>query len=140
MGPILLGFQAGLGIEATDNVQATENNPQADLLFRPEIGRAERLAGKREEPAQPVAGRRVRVLLENVQYNNLFVSPDSDLSFDLFILDFAINFHDRFSYSQDAYSDPTTQRHGSAWRVREHGGPQCRLWDLTGRFESRLRP
>src|SRR5262249_8779835 len=41
------------------------------------------------------------------EFNRWFVTPGTELSFDLYAGDFWINFHDRLSILENSYQDPT---------------------------------
>jgi hypothetical protein len=119
-----------LGIEATDNVRLVDSNPQADLLFRPQINTVTVWPVSEKNSLNLSLGVGYVKYLKTTEFDGPFISPGSDLSFDLYVRDFAINFHDRFSYSQDVASDATVSGTGSLNRFENVAGIQV-VWDLN---------
>jgi len=83
-------------------VNAAKENTEDDFILRPMLG---------INLSLPVTERNLLQLNVNFGYDKYFehnqlstwrVGSDSALSFDVFIEDFQINFHDRFSYVQDS--------------------------------------
>jgi hypothetical protein len=130
LGPISLRFQSGLEMDVTDNVRLAESHPQADLMFRPQFNVVSVWPVSEKNSLSLSLGVGYVKYVKTASYDNLFVSPNSDLSFDLYVHDFAINFHDRFSYSQDAYTDPTISGTGSFGRFENTSGIGV-IWDLN---------
>jgi len=130
LGPVSLRFQSGLGIEATDNVKLVKSNPQADLLFQPQANAVGVWPVSEKNSLNLSLGVGYVAYLKTTEYNNFFIAPGSDVSFDLYINDFIINFHDRFSYSQDVSNDPTVSGTGSLEHFENVSGIQG-IWDLN---------
>ncbi|MBI3850768.1 MAG: hypothetical protein HY298_10920 [Verrucomicrobia bacterium] len=130
LGPVSLRLQSSMGMEATDNVRLVDSNPQTDLIFRPQVSTMLFWPVTEKNSLNLSLGVGYSKYLKTTEFDNLFISPGSDLSFDVFIRDFAINFHDRFSYSQDVANDPTVSGTGSLNRFENVGGIQV-VWDLN---------
>lgn len=130
LGPVAMRLSSNLGVEATDNVFATENNPRADLSVRPQMNLFSVWRVTEKNSLSLGLGLGYRKYVRTTEYDSLFISPDTDLSFDLYVGDFAINFHDRFDYSQDVSSDPTVSGTGSLNRFENTAGVQV-IWDLN---------
>jgi hypothetical protein len=135
MGPVSLRFSGRLGIEATDNVHNSENNPQADLGFRPQLNMLAFWRVTEKNSLSLGMGLGYVKYLQAKEYDNLFITPDTDLSFDVYVGDFAINLHDRFDYTADVASDPTISGTGSLNRFENLAGFQV-VWDLNKAFIS----
>ncbi len=129
-GPVRSRLQSSLELDFTDNAQLARDNPQADLILQPQVNVLS---------VWPVTDKNVLSLslgigylksVKTTQYDNWFVSPNSALSFDVYIKDFVINFHDRFSYSQEAYTDPTISGTGNYGRFENLSG-MLTTWDLN---------
>ena len=71
--------------------------------------------------------------------NGVLLSPGSQLSFDIFVGDFRINFHDRFSLEQDPSRGSRTQQRGRLRPFREHRRRLRPLGFEQGGRDSRLR-
>ena len=130
LGPVSLRVSASAGVEVTDNVRAVENNPQADLILRPRLDTF--AVWRVTEKNSLTFGLGIGYLkyLHATDYDKFFISPGSDLSFDVYVKDFAINLHDRFAYTSDTTSDPTVSGRGSLTRIENTLGVGV-TWDLN---------
>jgi hypothetical protein len=106
-GPVRFRFSITTGIEYNDNINLAETNKQDDIIIRPQFN---------IDAIWPVTQLNTLRLDLGIGYsfylnhssadtNGVLVSPGSQLVFDIFIQDFRINLHDRFSLQQD----PTAQ-------------------------------
>jgi hypothetical protein len=130
MGPVSLRFTGRASAEATDNVRGSDSNPESDLILRPQV---DTLAVWRVTDRNSLTfglGIGYAKYLRTTEYDHLFITPDSDISFDLYVRDFAINFHDRFDYTSDVSADPTISGTGSLNRFENTAGVRV-LWDLN---------
>jgi hypothetical protein len=131
LGPVSLRLGTQLGLEATDNVRSTsEQNAEADLIIRPRLNVAALWRVTEKNSLNLSLGVGYEKYLRTAQYDGLFISPDSDLSFDLYIKDFVVNLHSRFSYSQDITGDPTISGIGGLSRFENTSGVRT-TWDLN---------
>lgn len=130
LGPVDMRLTGSLGVEATDNVFAADNNPKADLTVRPQMNLFSHWRVTEKNSLTFGLGVGYAKYLRTTEYDNLFISPDTDISFDVYVDDFVINFHDRFDYSQDVSSDPTVSGTGSLNRFENTAGVQV-TWDLN---------
>jgi len=135
LGPVSLRFSGALGIEGTDNVRYSESNPQADLIFRPQLNVFSRWRVTEKNNLSLGLGIGYVKYINATDYDRLFISPDTDLSFDVYVGDFAINLHDRFSYTADVTASPTLSGTGSLPRFENTVGIRT-LWDLNKAFIS----
>lgn len=129
-GSLAMRFDSRLGIEATDNVRASASDPQADLTLRPVLNMFSVWRVSQKNNLTLGLGIGYTKYLRTTDYDNLYISPDTDLSFDVYIGDFIINLHDRFDYSQDVSSDPLVSGTGSLNRFENTAGVQV-TWDLN---------
>ena len=129
-GPISLRLQTSLETAVTDNVRLTRTNRQEDVSVRPSVNVLSvwRVSEKNQLTLQLGGG--YTKYLNATEYDNWFLTPNSDLSFDLYVEDFLINFHDRFSYSQDVTMDPAASGVGSLSRFQNLSGVEV-TWDLN---------
>ncbi len=68
--------------------------------------------------------------MKHSELDRAFITPGTELSFDLYVGDFWINFHDRVSITEDAYQDPTVSGTGDYARLENAVGVAS-LWDLN---------
>lgn len=129
-GSLAMRFDSRLGIEATDNVRASASDPQADLTLRPVLNMFSVWRVSQKNNLTLGLGIGYTKYLRTTDYDNLYISPDTDLSFDVYVGDFIINLHDRFDYSQDVSSDPLVSGTGSLNRFENTAGVQV-TWDLN---------
>ena len=130
LGPVSLRTQSTFEVEANDNVRVVANNQQGDLIFRPQFKVLTEWQVTEKNRLALSVGAGYAKYINTPEFDTLFLTPDSDLSFDLFVKDFVINFHDRFSYSQDVTSDPTVSGIGSLSRFENTAGVGV-VWDLN---------
>jgi hypothetical protein len=67
---------------------------------------------------------------QNPGLSRWYVTPGSEISFDLYAGEFWINLHDRFSIQQNAYQDPTVSGVGDYSRLENTAGVTT-TWDLN---------
>ena len=77
--------------------------------------------------------------VQHSELSRYFVTPDSELSFDLYAGDFLINLHDRFSITENTYQDPTVAGTGNYSQLQNTLGVTT-LWDLNKIVRAWLRP
>jgi ribosomal protein S18 acetylase RimI-like enzyme len=130
LGPVLLRSESIFEVEATDNVRITAENEQADLIFRPQISTLTAWQVTEKNRLSLSLGVGYAKYIQTTEFDNVFIAPGSDLSFDVYVKDFVINFHDRFSYSQDVSGDPTISGVGSLSRFENVLGTGV-TWDLN---------
>src|SRR4029077_17433808 len=64
------------------------------------------------------------------ELSRFYITPGSELSFDIYSGDFWINFHDRFSISENSYQDPTVTGNGDYSQLQNALGVAA-TWDLN---------
>jgi len=130
LGPTAWRFGAGLGLEYNDNVQLQQENPLNDFIFRPHI-EAQMLWPVTEKNAINLSlGCGYAAYAHHSDLNRLYVTPGSELSFDLYLGDLWVNVHDRFSIIEDSYQDPTVAGTGNYSRLQNALGLAA-TWDLN---------
>ena len=135
MGPVTLRFAGALGIEATDNVTYTEADPQADLIIRPQLNTFANWRVTERNSLSLGLGIGYEKYINTTDYDHVFISPDTDLSFDVYAGDFLINFHERLSYTGDVSGSPTVSGTGSLPIFQNTVGVRT-VWDLNKAFIS----
>ena len=135
LGPVSLRLTGNLGIEATDNVRLSETAAEADLSFVPQLDLLGSWRVTERNTLSLGMGIGSRKYLNATDYDRFFITPDTDLSFDLYVGDFTINLHDRFLYTSDVATDPTVSRTGSLSRFENLAGFNV-VWDLNQAYVS----
>ena len=130
LGPTAWNFGTGLGVEYNSNVNYTESNPEADLIFRPQLNTRLVWPVSDQNSLNLALGAGYSAYVKNSKLDRAFITPGSELSFDIYVGDFWINLHDRFSITEDSYQDPTVVGSGNYSQFQNALGVAT-LWDLN---------
>ena len=135
MGPVRFRFSATAGIEYNDNVNIAQVDKQEDFIFRPQLNFNALWPITQLNTLRFDIGLGYAFHFDHSEYNTngVLLAPGSQLSFDVFVGDFRINFHDRFSLEQDPVSeigDPAVGDVGDYGRFQNTAGVSV-LWDLN---------
>jgi hypothetical protein len=132
VGPVRFRFSATAGLEYNDNINVAEINTQEDFIFRPQVNFDALWPITQLNTLRFDLGLGYAFYLDHSQYNTnaILLSPGSQLSFDVFVSDFRINFHDRFSLEQDPIGEPGLSNVADYGRFQNTGGVSV-LWDLN---------
>ncbi len=131
-GPVRFLFSVTTGVEYNDNINLAETNKQDDVIIRPQFN---------IDAIWPVTQLNTLKLDLGVGYsfylnhsdedtNGVLISPGSQLSFDIFVQDFRINLHDRFSLQQDPVDELQLSNVSDYGRFENTAGISV-LWDLN---------
>jgi hypothetical protein len=131
-GPVRFRVSATMGVEYNDNINYAEVNKQEDVILHPQIY----LNG-----VWPITQINTLTLDLGLGYsfyldhsdantNGLLISPNSQIAFDIFVNDFRINIHDRFSIQQDPIAEAAISNTVDYGRFENTGGISV-LWDLN---------
>lgn len=119
-----------LGLEWNDNVELGQGAAEDDFILRPALNLS---------ASYPITRRNLLHLTLGVGYNyyfrhdelsRLFLQSGSQIGFDIFIHDFWINLHDRFSYSQDSAQEAAVANTGSYGQFNNTAGISA-TWNLN---------
>jgi hypothetical protein len=130
LGPTAWNFTAGLGMDYNSNVYLTEDNPQGDFILSPQINTRMQWPVSDQNSINLVLGGGYQAYVINPNLDRVFITPDSELSFDLYAGDFWINLHDRFSILENTYQDPTVVGSGNYSQLQNALGVAT-VWDLN---------
>jgi hypothetical protein len=130
LGPTAWNFGAGLGVDYNSNVNNTEDNPEGDFIFRPQITTRMLWPVTDRNSINLALGAGYSAYVNNQQLDRLYLTPGSGLSFDLYAGDFWINLHDRFSITENSYQDPTLTGTGNYSQLQNALGTTV-VWDLN---------
>ena len=126
---------ATAGLEYNDNINLAEVNTLDDFIFRPQVNFNALWPITQLNTLRFDIGLGYAFHLEHSDYNTngVLLAPGSQLSFDVFVGDFRINFHDRFSLQQDPISEVVDPAFGDVadyGRFENTAGVSV-LWDLN---------
>ncbi len=132
LGPVLVDFSSSLEIEANDNVNISEVNRRSDLIIRPSVQAHTFWQATRTNTLRLDLGMSYAKYLSNsvADSSSLLIAPDSQLSFDIFVGDFKINLHDRFSILQNPIDEGSLSNVVKFDRIQNSAGFSV-LWDLN---------
>lgn len=148
LGPMKLRFNATLGFEYNDNVNLSEDRTaivqtpfgpvqlstqkESDFIIRPMITMNALWPITQLNTFRLDLGIGYAFYLDHSKYNTngVLVNPGSQLAFDIFVGDFRINLHDRFSLEQDPVTEITLSNVADYGRFQNTAGVSV-LWDLN---------
>ena len=132
LGPVRFRFSATMGLEYNDNINIAEVNEQDDFIFRPQVNFNALWPITQLNSLRFDIGIGYAFYASHSEYNTngILLSPGSALSFDIFVGDFRINFHDRFSLEQDPVGEPGLSGVADYGRFQNTAGISV-LWDLN---------
>jgi len=148
VGPIKFRFSASLGIEYNDNVNLAEDGSftfpsptgpitvrtqsQEDIILRPMINLDALWPITQLNTLRFDIGIGHSFYLDHSNYDtdSILISPGSQLAFDIFVGDFRINLHDRFSLQQDPVDEIALSNVADYGRFENTAGVSV-LWDLN---------
>jgi hypothetical protein len=148
LGPMKLRFSATLGFEYNDNVNLSDDGSaffpspfgpilvttekQSDWIIRPQVNVNALWPITQLNTLRLDVGIGYAFYMDHSEYNTngLLVNPGSQLAFDIFVGDFRINIHDRFSVEQDPVAEATLSNVADYGRFQNTAGISV-LWDLN---------
>jgi hypothetical protein len=130
LGPTAWNFGAGLEVDYNSNVNNTESNPEGDFIFRPQINTRMLWLVSEQNSINLALGGGYSAYVKNPNLDQLFITPGTELSFDLYAGDFWINLHDRISISENSYQDPTLAGTGN-YSLLQNALGVATTWDLN---------
>jgi hypothetical protein len=155
LGPIKFRFSATMGFEYNDNVNLAEDGSavflvpagpslpsfslvtvttesQSDWILRPQVTLNALWPITQLNTLKFDIGVGYAFYMDNPDYNTsgVLIAPGSQLAFDIFVGDFRINIHDRFSLEQDPISEVSLSNVADYGRFQNTVGVAV-LWDLN---------
>jgi len=132
VGPVRFRFSATAGVEYNDNINLSENNTKDDFIFTPQANIDAIWPITQLNTLKLDLGIGHNFYLDHSQNdtNSILVSPGSQLAFDIFVGDFRINIHDRFSLQQDPIAEIGLSNVSDYGRFENYAGVNV-LWDLN---------
>jgi hypothetical protein len=131
IGEVLLRVDAHITTEFTDNVDLS-STPKADFIITPEVGVNAVWAVTKLNTLRFRAGLGYSYYANSPKLNRqqMIITPDSALSFDLYAGDVKINFHNQFSLQQEALSQGSLSGVAQIERFTNTAGLSI-LWDTN---------
>jgi hypothetical protein len=148
LGPMKLRFSATLGFEYNDNVNLSEDasavfpstigpilvttQQESDFIIRPQVNLSLLWPITQLNTFKLDLGIGYAFYMDHSEYdtNDVLLSPGSQIAFDIFVGDFRINIHDRFSLEQDPVSELALSNVADYGRFQNSAGISV-LWDLN---------
>jgi hypothetical protein len=131
-GPVRFRFSITTGVEYNDNINLAQVNKESDVIIRPQFNINAIWPVTQLNTLRLDLGIGYGFYLEHSEFNNnaILISPGSQLSFDIFVQDFRINLHDRFSLSDDPVDEIQLSNVVNYGRFENTVGVSV-LWDLN---------
>jgi len=148
LGPMKVRFSATIGFEYNDNVNLAEDatallpavggpilvttRQQSDFIIRPQVNVNLLWPITQLNTFRLDLGVGYAFYMDHSNYdtNDVLLSPGSQLAFDIFVGDFRINIHDRFSLEQDPVAELSLSNVADYGRFQNTAGVSV-LWDLN---------
>jgi hypothetical protein len=128
-GDFRLLVTPSLALDWNDNINLSRDNTESDFILRPLVAL---------NASYPIGTHNLLNLSVDFGYDKYInhnefsqwrLDSGSELSFDVYVKDFWINFHDRFQYSQDAAQEAAVAGTGSYGTFQNTAGLSG-TWDL----------
>ena len=133
-------FSTGLGLDYNDNVNYTQENPEGDFIFRPQMNVQMLLPVSDQNSLSLALGAGYSAYVQHPELNRTFITPNTGLSFDLYVGDFWINLHNRISITEDTYQDPSVAGTGGYSQLQNSLGLATSLGFEQDNPAVRIRP
>ncbi len=132
LGPVRFRFSVTTGVEYNDNINLAETNKQSDIIIRPQLNIDAIWPVTQLNTLKLDLGLGYSFYLDhsNANTNGILIAPGSQLAFDVFVQDFRINLHDRFSVQQDPVAQLQLSNVVDYGRFENTAGVSV-LWDLN---------
>ena len=130
-GDFRLLVTPSLALDWNDNINIARDNAEADFILRPLVA----LNASYPLGAYNLLNLSVAVgydkYLEHDEFSQWRLDSGSELSFDVYVKDFWINFHDRFQYTQDPAQEAAVAGTGSgSYGTFQNTAGLSGTWDL----------
>jgi len=132
LGPVLFDVTGSIDSEFNDNIGLTNSGKMSDFLITPEVGIGIRWPVTESNTLSFNTSIGYTRYIEHPRFssNDVLVSPDSELAFNVFVGDFKFTFHDDFSYQQDPVNEGAFSNVVTFDRFENDAGVTG-VWDLN---------
>jgi len=132
VGPARFRLSASVAVEYNDNINLADVGVEDDVIIRPNVTLNAIWPVTRLNTLRLDIGFGYAFYLDhsNANTNGVLLTPNSQISFDIFVSDFRINVHDRFSLQQDPIQEGALSNVVDYGRFENTAGVSA-LWDLN---------
>jgi len=132
VGPILFNTNASLEGQYVSNIGLSSSGQLSDFIISPQLGVTASWPITATNTLRFSTSIGYSKYLIHPQYDtgSVMIAPDSELSFDVYVGDFKINFHDQFSIQQDPSTIGSLNNVVNFNRIENVAGIGV-LWDLN---------
>src|SRR5258708_29677803 len=130
LGPTGWNVAAALALEANDNIQFNSTRAESDLVVRPQLSSRMKWPISDKNSLNLAFGAGYSAYGQHSEFDRFFVTPGSELAFDIYAGDFWINAHERLSITENAYQDPTVTGTADYSQLQNIAGLSS-TWDLN---------
>lgn len=104
LGPTSWRFSSGLDLVYDDNVKL-QPRAEGDFIIRPNLNLREHWPVTVQNSLDFTLGAGFSEYLKYSELSQLYITPGSGFSFDVYVGDFKINLHDRITITEDSYEN-----------------------------------
>jgi len=128
-GDFRLLLTPGMAFDWNDNINLSHDAPLSDFIIFPSLGLNISYPVSQQNLLQLNVTFGYQDYLEHNQYSTWYVQSGSVLSFDIYVKDFKIDLHDRFSYVQNSSQQAAVANTGMYGALQNTAGVTT-TWDL----------
>lgn len=129
-GDLQLRLQSSLGIEGNDNVNLSQSNREADVMFNPQLAiRASYPLSQQNTLNLDINGG-YSFFVQHPNLDQFFVKPGTALSFDIYVKNVLLNIHNSLTVINQGYNNPTVSGVGD-YSYLENASGLSATWDLN---------
>ena len=132
VGPVRFRLGATVAVEYNDNINLAEVRVEDDVIIRPNVNLNATWPITQLNTLRLDIGLGYAFYLDhsNADTNGVLLTPNSQIAVDIFVSDFRINIHDRFSLQQDPVQEAALSNVIDYGRFENTAGVSA-LWDLN---------
>ncbi|MGA0849113.1 MAG: hypothetical protein ACO3RX_04110 [Chthoniobacterales bacterium] len=133
VGPVQMNFNAGMGVAYNSNVNASRNDPQGDFYLTPRVGVAIYWPFSKVNnfSLDLQTGYNYYLTRTDLNRQQFYLSPGSQIAFNIFIRDVRITLYTRPSITTNPAFDPTVSDNGGNYNVASNTAGINVAWDLN---------
>jgi hypothetical protein len=121
-GPVLMRYEASMGVEFNDNPNLLDEPDEVDFAFHPQVDIATLWTLNPRNALSLNLGLGYMKYINHTELDHVIIAPSSELALDIYTGDFAINLHERASYTQNPVNDPTVSGTGDFGGIENTAG------------------
>jgi hypothetical protein len=125
-----VSVSTALDAEGNDNINMVADHRLSDFISRAQVGTRVAWVASEENVVQLALDAGYSFYALHSEWDRFFIQPGSELSFDVYMGEWWVNFHDRLAVTENAYDDPTLAGAGNYSQLRNTAGLSG-TWDLN---------